>query len=446
LTSALKVHPFVDEGLGNSSYLVDVGDRRAIVVDPSRDVRPYREAAERMGLAIAYAAETHLHADFISGGRELLAGGTAFFAPAEGGLLFPHQGLSDGDEVDLGGLTLRAIASPGHTPEHLAYAIVDGKRVLALFSGGALIVGSIARTDLIARDRTQQLTRSAYRSVHERFGALPPETPVYPTHGAGSFCSTTAGAERVTTLAQEQLSNPVFTDDEDAFVARFLAQLGTYPPYFLRLRDVNRQGPGVIGDDEPQLASLAPEDVRRAVDGGAVIVDVRPFEAFATGHIPGAISIELRPQFAAWLGWVVPQDRDLIFVLDDRQDRTDLIRQCLKIGYERLAGELSGGIDAWDADLATIALIEPGERRGTLVDVRQRSETANGRIGGSTAIELGTILDAELPDGPLTLYCGHGQRGMTAASLLERDGRTDLAVLHGGPDGWTAATGEPLEA
>ena len=442
----MKVYPFVDEGLGNSSYLIEVGEGRALVIDPVRDPTPYLATAERFGLDIALVAETHLHADFVSGGRELATVGAELLAPAAGRLAFAHHALVDEDEVDLGGLTLRAVATPGHTPEHLSYELSDGQRVLAAFTGGSLIVGSIARTDLIAPEQTEPLTRSAYRSIRTRLGVLADDVPVYPTHGAGSFCSAAGGAERTTTIGRERVTNPVFTaPNEGDFVRSFLAGLGTYPPYFLRTREVNRRGPRVIGAHPPELSSLSAEEAKHLLrDENAWVIDVRPFEAFAAGHIGGSLSIELRDQFASWLGWLVPDDRPLIFILEATQDQSDLVRQCLKIGYERIAGELA--IEVWDDELSVIELVEPGDRRGSMVDVRQHTEVASGSIQDALAVELGDVERAALPAGQVTLFCGHGQRGMTAASILERSGRTDVAVLQGGPNDWAAATGEALQS
>jgi hydroxyacylglutathione hydrolase len=191
-----------DEGLGNSSYLVDLGDGRGLVLDPSRDPGPYLAAATRRGVRLAYIVETHLHADFLSGSRELAATGATVVAPAAARLQFPHRGLRDGDQLDLGGLGLRALATPGHTPEHLAWLLVDDARPVALFSGGSLLVGAVARTDLISPDRTEELARALWRSLHERILTLPDDLPVYPTHGAGSFCSAPTGAEPNTTIGR----------------------------------------------------------------------------------------------------------------------------------------------------------------------------------------------------------------------------------------------------
>ena len=445
-----QIHALIDEGLGNSSYLVDLGDGRALAVDPSRDPDPYLAEARRHGLTIAFTAETHLHADFVSGSRELAAHGAAILGSAAGRREFPHRGLGDGDEVDLGGLTLRAIGSPGHTPEHLAYLLLDGDHPVGLFSGGSLLVGAVARTDLISPDRTEELARAMYRSIRDRLLSLPDELPVYPTHGAGSFCSAPAVGDRTTTIGRERATNPLLTaPDEDAFVARLLAGLGTYPSYFSLLAEVNRRGPRVLGE-LPALPALDLAEFRRLVAEGAEIVDVRPAADFAGGHIPGAVSIPLRPVFGTWLGWVVPAGRRFVVVAGEGQDRADIVRQALKVGYEGLAGELDGGMAAWRAaggDVRRIAVVASRALSApTVVDVRQASEYTSGHVPGAVSAELGTLTaPAHLPEGPLTLMCGHGERAMTAASLLERDGRSGLTVVEGGPDDWAAVPGHRLE-
>jgi len=440
-----------DEGLGNASYLVDLGDGRGLALDPSRDPGPYLAAAAHRGLRLTFAAETHLHADFVSGSRELATMGATVLAPAAAGLQFPHRGLGDGDEVDLGGLGLRALATPGHTPEHLAWLLADGARPLALFSGGSLLVGAVARTDLISPDRTQELARALWRSLHERILTLPDDLGVYPTHGAGSFCSAPTDAEPTTTIGHQKQANPLLAaPDEDGFVKLLLGGLGSYPRYFLRLRETNRRGPRLYGDSAPPLAPLPPEQVRRLVTEGAELVDARPIGAFAAGHVPGALSVPLRPSFATWLGWLVADDRPLVVVIDPGQDRGELVRQALKVGYERLAGELAGGMAAWRSaglPVARIGIAEVAERpSGTVLDVRQQGEFASGHLPGARHVELGALAGAgELPGGPLVVMCGHGERAMTGASLLERAGRGDLTVLVGGPGEWSRATRRPLE-
>jgi hydroxyacylglutathione hydrolase len=440
----------VDEGLGNSSYLVDLGDGRALALDPERDPGPYLAAAEKRGLTIAYSVETHLHADFVSGSRELAAGGAQVLASAAGGIEFPHRGLGDGDEVDLGGLTIRALATPGHTPEHLSYLLLDGRQPMGLFSGGSLLVGSVARTDLIAPERTESLARALWRSLHERILTLPDDLPVYPTHGAGSFCSAPAGGERTTTIGAEKRANPLLAaPDEDAFVKQLLAGLGTYPTYFLRMREVNRRGPTVYGPVTSALPALSVDQIRSLVDGGATLVDARPVTSFAKSHIPGALSIELRPAFATWLGWLAEPERDLVFVLDPDQDRGELVRQARNVGYEHFAGELAGGMRAWESTrlpVGRVSLVKAAEMAGPILDIRQTNEFQAGHVPGAHHVELAALIGAadEFDGEPVTVMCGHGERAMTGASLLARAGRRELSVALGGPGDWATAHNRSL--
>jgi rhodanese-related sulfurtransferase len=269
--------------------------------------------------------------------------------------------------------------------------------------------------------------------------------PVYPTHGAGSFCSAPAGAERTTTIGRERAANPLLgAPDEDAFVKQLLAGLGSYPPYFLRLRDLNRAGPHLYGPGEATLASLRALDVARLRRAGGWIVDPRPIAAFSAGHIPGSISIALRPQFATWFGWLLPPDAPVVVVLEAGQDRAELVRQARNIGYETLLGELDGGIDAWRAaghDVETIPISEVEDATGTILDVRQANEYGAGHVPGALNIELGSITDGGAPGGPVSVMCAHGERAMTAASILTRHGHRQVTTLIGGPDDWAVAHG-----
>lgn len=449
MTAAVRPVAFVDEGLGNSSYLVDVGDGRALVVDPARDATAYRAAAERAGLSIVFSVETHLHADFLTGSRELAARGSTVVAPLAAGLEWPHRGFAHGDELDLGGLRLEAVATPGHTPEHLSWLLRDGAHPVALFSGGALLVDAVARTDLIAPDQTEPLARALWRALQERILTLPDDLPVYPTHGPGSFCSAPTDGERTTTIGRERLANPLLAAaDEDGFVAMLLAGYGSYPPYFLRLRERNRRGPEVLGSPLPPLAALPVDDVRRHLADDAVLVDARPVAEWAAAHVPGAISIPLRAQFGSWLGWLVPDDRLLVFLLDPGQDEADLVRQARTIGYDRLAGAVAGGIDGWRAaglPVTSTQVVDAAGLDRPVLDVRQDDEHAAGHIPDSLHLELGEVAQraGDLPPGDLAVMCGHGERAATAASLLERAGR-DVAVVIGGPEDWARRHG-PLD-
>jgi len=445
-----EVVTFVDEGLGHSSYLVDLCDGRALVVDPPRIPDQHVAEARARSLQIAFTADTHSHADYVSGSPELAARGALFLASKGAHLEVEHRDVAAGDEIELrAGLVLRAIATPGHTPDHLAYLLCDNDRPSALFSGGSLMVGTVGRTDLLGPELREDLARQLYRALRDEILTLPDDLAVYPTHGAGSFCSAPGSTERTTTIGRERATNPMLaTPNEDRFVDQLLGGLGSFPTYFSRLPEVNRRGPRLYGT-APALDRLSVAKLRQMLADGAVLVDVRPIEDFAAGHIPGALSIELRPVFESWLGWLVEPDRTLVFVLADDQDRSDLVRQCLNVGYEHLGGELDGGMTAWrGADLpeATIETVSPDALGPNVVDVRQRNEYVSGHVPGAVHLELGGLPDAtdDLPSGPVTMMCGHGERAMTAASILAAHGRTDVSVLAGGPDDWATTTGRAL--
>lgn len=443
------VIPIVDEGLGNSSYLVDLGDGRAMAVDPSRDLRALRAAAQQRGLKVAFAADTHLHADFLTGACQLAATDNAtILASAAGGRAYGHRALRDGDEVDLGGLRVRALATPGHTDEHVAFLLLDGEEPVGVFTGGSLIVGSAARTDLVHPDRTDELARAQYHSLH-RLLMLPDHTLVWPTHGAGSFCSAPPGADRTSTVGRERAANTLLRQPtESAFVTQLLASLGSYPPYFRRLGEINRRGPALL-DEVPVLEALPAQQTAARQADGAVIVDVRPIDRYAAAHIPGSLSIELREAFATWLGWLVPVESRPIVVREPDQDPLEIVWQAAKIGCT-LAGELGGGIEAWIAGgypTTSTALVGPtGLADVNVLDIRQEAEFSAGHIPRAAHIELGDIptrLD-DVPADPVVVMCGHGERAMSAASLLEREGGRDVAVLLGGPSDWAAAASTTL--
>jgi len=451
VTVDVAVMPLVDEGMGNSAYLVDLGDGRALVVDASRDLRAVRAAAEKRNLRVAFAADTHLHADFLSGVRQLATSdGATVLASAAGGREFVHTRLSDGDEVDLGGLRLRALSTPGHTDEHLAFVLLDGERPLGVFTGGSLLVGAAARTDLVDRERTEELARAQYRSVL-RLLTLPDEVAVWPTHGAGSFCSAPTGAERTSIIGREKATNPLLrAADEDGFVALLLGSLGSFPPYFLRLAEINRRGPALT-DPRQGLLALGPTTVSALLGGGAAMVDVRPVGDFAAGHVPGAFSIALRGAFATWLGWLLPAEQQIVVLRNPDQDPDEIVWQAAKIGYDHVENELRGGIDGWAAaglPVSTTRLVEPDGIAGHRpLDVRLDSEFIAGHVPGAAHIELGDLAERldDLPAGPLAVMCGHGERAMTAASVLEQAGRRDLIAVAGGPPEWAAASGAVLE-
>lgn len=436
-----------DEGLGNTSWVLNL-DGAAVVVDPERDPMPYEAAAEQLGVPIVVAVETHLHADFVTGSRELAGRGARVAAAAEGHIEWPHEGMRDGDELDFGQWRLQAMATPGHTPEHLSYLLREDGRARAVFTGGSLLVGAVARTDLIDPGDTEALTRALYRSINHRLLELPDDVLVLPTHGAGSFCSAAGGARRWTTIGDERRSNPLLAiEDEDAFVREVIAGFGSYPPYFKRMREVNRRGPAVYGAF-PALRSLTVEQVHE-LGGHGKVVDVRSVADYAAGHVRGSLANALRPQFASWLGWLVENpNTPLIFVTDEHTDRPELVRQCLNVGYEQLAGEIT--FEAWQregGEIVSTPLVGADQLTDVgVLDVRQALEFASGHVPGADHVELGALpTHAGSLDGPLVVMCGHGERAATAASVLESAGRNGIGILQGGPSDWAAATGEELD-
>jgi glyoxylase-like metal-dependent hydrolase (beta-lactamase superfamily II)/rhodanese-related sulfurtransferase len=446
-TTDWSVIGFVDEGLGHSSYLVEFGDGRGLVVDPPRIPTELLATARERDLAIGFTADTHSHADYVSGSPMLASQGAEFLASRGADLDLPHHPIAAGDEIALNEhLQLRAIATPGHTPDHLAYLLVDDGRPAALFSGGSLMVGTVGRTDLLGDDRREDLARRLYRALEENVLTLPDDVAVYPTHGAGSFCSAPSSADRTTTIGRERATNPLLQlHDEDRFVTTLLDGLGSFPTYFRRLPEINRRGPRIY-DAVPELARLTVDRARDEIARGALVIDVRPIAEYAAGHVPGALSIELRPVFGSWLGWLVPPDTPLVFVVGERQDRADLVRQCLDVGAETLVGQIDGGVVAWRGaghPVATTRLVDATAMRGPVLDVRQADEYRAGHIPGARHVELGALADADVTS-PVTVMCGHGERAMTGASVLERNGLTDVAVLAGGPDDWSRAHGTSL--
>ncbi len=446
----MNVVSFLHEGLGNSSYLVPLGEGAALLVDPDRTVERYLDAARARDWTITHVFETHLHADFVSGALEVRAAtGAEIFHPAASEVCFPHRPLTGGDAVPAPGASITTLASPGHTPEHLSYVVELGGRAPMLFSGGSLLAGGAARTDLIDPRLTDSLTRAQFRTITRAFRHLPDETSLLPTHGGGSFCSSGGTGERVSTLGAERRTNPLFLhEDEDEFAHWFPTTFPAAPGYFFRLRTVNRGGPR-LRSRVPAPGQLDPEEFDR-LRAETVVIDVRPQGEYLAAHIPGSISIAFRDAFATWLGWLAPMDRGLLLVLGEEPLET-VLDECLLVGYEGVRGVLGGGISAWtNAGLPTAqARLEGVETvRSLLVDgalgldVREPQEFAAGHIPRALHIPLGELASraSELPvDRPIVTYCGHGERSATALSLLERLGFRSLINFDGGFGAWQQA-------
>ena len=448
----MEVLWFQHEGLGNSSYLVEIAPGKALAVDPDRRVRRYIEAAERRGWQIVAAIDTHIHADFVTGGLDLRAlTGAELYWPKEAQVAFSHHGVVAGERLEIGDVEIEVRATPGHTPEHMSYVVrASGSESLPhLFSGGALIAGGAARTDLLSPEMTEPLTRAQFRTIHEAFADLPDETLLRPTHGAGSFCS--AGAETTaTTLGVERMRNPLMRrTDEDEFVGWWPTTFPAIPAYFSRMREVNRSGPKLAS----QIVApprLSPSEFMAAANAGAVVIDARPGEAYALGHIEGALAIEYRDAYATWLGWLVPAGADLLFVCDG-VPLEQVLEESLLVGYERFAGVLDGGMDAWISQglpVRSLPMIGPQdtvpwlELGASPVDVRELDEFELGHVAGAKHIPLGELAEraGELPTGrPLLTYCALGFRSVTAASVLESLGIGPVVNLRGGYGAWRQA-------
>jgi len=450
------VQSFVEEGLGNSSYLFGSrSSETAVVIDPLRDIEPYVRVAERHGLTITHVLDTHLHNDFVSGARELAARcGATVCASAEAGLEFDHRPLKERDRISVGELALEVVATPGHTPEHIVFLAVDGARApLALFSGGALIVGGTARTDLLGEEMAKPLTRQLYRTIQEKILVLPDSVAVLPTHGAGSFCVAAELPDRTTTIGRERARNPlVRARSEDEFVRLALGGLPSYPVYFREMRAINRRGPRILGGP-PALAALTPEAVREWIARGGAVLDVRPAPHFARGHIPGSYGIQLDAPLTTWAGWLIPFGTALVLLADSVEAREEAVRQLLRIGFDDLRGYLDGGMPAWAANgfetsalrMISVRDLRPRLRAGdapVVLDVRSDAEWTAGHIPGAVHIENGRLPydDLSLPrDRPIVVHCEVGNRSVYGMSVLLRRGYSNVVLLPEGFAGWRAA-------
>lgn len=453
------------EGLGNSSYLVVSEEAQACaIVDPVRDVDLYIQEAESLGVKILYSLETHVHNDFVSGSRELAARTDATVcASAVGGLAFNHRSLRPGDTIEFGEVRLEVLATPGHTPEHVSYLATDtskGGGPHALFSGGALLVGGVARSDLLGKQLAPFLGRWFHRTIMRELKPLDDSVAVYPTHGGGSFCmaASASGSNTTTTIGRERATNLYFqAETEDEFLELALGDLPSYPTYYKRMAAINRQGPRILGW-LPQLFPLSPREIWGRVQGEGIAVDARPPAAYAASHIPQSYCIPAGDSFGPWVGWLVEPGKPLALVLEDPSQSEGLVRQLIRIGYESLDGYLEGGMESWSqsrlptAQLPTITVaelhgkVESGDGP-QLLDVRFNHEWRTGHVPDALKIELGELPD-QLNSLPRNLsyatLCAAGQRAATAASVLEREGFEDVTLVEGGTSAWVEA-GYPLE-
>ena len=453
------------ESLGNSSYLVGSQEAKVCaVVDPVRDVDLYIREAESLEVRILYSLETHVHNDFISGSRELAARTeTTVCAPAAGGLVFDHRPLRPGDSIEVGEVRLDVVATPGHTPEHVSYLATDTARdggPHAMFSGGALLVGGVARSDLMGKDVAPFLGKWFYRTISQELQRLEDEVDVYPTHGGGSFClvSPSGSGATITTIGQERMTNPFFqAATESEFLDLALSDLPSFPIYYKCMANVNVRGPRILGG-LPPLYPLAPREVWVRIQRDSVAIDARTPEEYAEAHIPRAYSVPFGGSSGTWVGWLVDADSPLVLVSDDAFAREEMVRQLVRIGYDALDGYLEGGMEGWRRarlpveTLRTVtpeelyAQIEGGE--GPLpLDVRFGHEWRLGHVPDALHIELGQLqdeVDSLSRERSYATLCAAGIRACTAASILEREGFGDVALVPGGTNAWKKA-GYPLD-
>jgi len=444
------IEPFVDTGLGNSAYLIGSHEtKKGILIDPLRDVDRYLHAANELGLHLTHVLDTHLHADFVSGNREIATQtGAIIGASAEAGIGFDHQPLTEDSVLDLGAFQIRVMRTPGHTLEHLSFLVVeaDGKTPSALFSGGALIVGGAARTDLMTPELTHPLASHLFHTIHDKLLRLPDEVNVFPTHGAGSFCVAPASNDRVTTIGRERRTNPLaLAQSQEEFIKRSLMGLPAYPTYYKYMRDINQKGPGILGG-VPVLKPYSAGEVKALMDDGVVVVDIRHQRAFGAGHIPNTYGIRVDAPLVVWAGWVIPFGSRILLLGESAEQREEATRQLIRIGYDEVMGYLEGGIDAWAREYSvetvqTINVKELRERLNevTLIDVRRKSEWEEGHIAGAIHFEGGRIPWENLPfpqDKPLAIQCSSGNRSMIAISVLKRRGIHNVIQVDGGITKW----------
>jgi hydroxyacylglutathione hydrolase len=450
MNSPYFVEPFVDKGLGNSAYLIGSHDtKKGILIDPLRDVDQYLQAAEERGIQLTHVLDTHLHADFVSGNREIAQKtGAVIGASAEAKVGFDHQPLTEDSIIDLGAFQIRVMGTPGHTPEHISFLIIEPSSMTpsALFSGGALIVGGAARTDLLTPEFTQPLARQLYHTIHEKLLKLPDVVDVFPTHGAGSFCVVPVSQERTSTIGRERLNNELAQpQSEEEFVKRALTGLSSYPTYYKYMRAINQKGPKILGG-VPVLKPLPAGEVKVLMDEGALVLDVRHGRKFGAGHIPNSYGIRVDAPLTTWAGWLIPFGSRIVLVGESTDQIIAATRQLIRIGYDDLIGTLEGGIEAWahEYPIETITSIDTKELRERLgevmlIDVRQRSEWDEGHIPGAIHFEGGRVAWETLPfphDEPLTIQCSSGNRSMSVSSVLRRRGYHNVIQVEGGIKQW----------
>jgi len=445
--------------LSHASYLIG-SNGEAAVVDPQRDVQQYIDEAEAHGLRIRYVLETHLHADFVSGHRELAAlTGAEIVFGHRAGAEFPHVAVHDGEELRIGDVVLLALETPGHTPEGISWVAIDTAEPDAprkVFTGDTLFIGDVGRPDLVGSKgySAEEMASLLYDSIHRKLLTLDDEVEVYPAHGAGSACGRNISSDRSSTIGEQRRTNYALRPmTREQFISLMTSDLPEAPGYFSMDAEINRRGAGMLS--EIAVAALTPAEANKAMQQGALVLDVRDSTAFANGHIPGSVNIGLKGSYAPWSGSLIkPSDR-LILVADGKDEIDEAVMRLARVGLENVAGYLDGGILAWNAaglELETTpqisvaelhARLQDGDTPLQVIDVRAEREYATGRVPGAKNVplpELEARLATDLdPSRPTAVVCAGGYRSAAAASLLQRHGFKQLYNIIGGTSAWERA-------
>ncbi|MFF4426865.1 rhodanese-like domain-containing protein [Streptomyces sp. NPDC001549] len=427
------------EGLGNRSYLAG-GARTAVAVDPPRDIDQVLAAAARRGVRISHVVETHIHNDYVTGGLDLARiSGAAYLVPAAARVSFARTSVHDGDTVTVDeGITLRALATPGHTPHHTSYVLEEQGAAVAVFTGGSLLIGTVGRPDLVEPRLTEELARAQHASAHRLAAELADETEVLPTHGFGSFCSAAQADGDTTTIGEEKARNDALVQDVDAFVSALLAGLDDVPAYYAHMAPANAAGPAPVDLTPPPVADAA--DIAARLAAGEWVVDLRNRIAFAQGHVAGSFNFEADGKIATYLAWMIPWGRPVTLLAESPEQLAKAQRELTRVGIDRPAAAATGEPAEWlsagerlqsfpRATFADLAALDPYEHR-IVLDVRRDSERAESRIKGSLHIPIHQLhrRQDEVPAGVVWVHCAGGMRAGIAASLLDAAGRDVVAV------------------
>lgn len=438
---SISVHIVETPGLGDRSYVVTDGSV-AVVVDPQRDLERLLALAANLGVRITHVLETHIHNDYVSGGLALARATGAEYVVAAGEIVdFERRPVVDGDHIDSGGLRITVVATPGHTPHHVAYVVADAATgaIAGTFTGGSVLFGTVGRSDLSGPEHTHALAQAQWRSARRLVGLLPDGAGIWPTHGFGSFCSGAGGSGAVeSTAGAERAANTALVLGEEAFVAGFLAGLGPYPAYYRHMAPLNRKG--ALPPGAGPLPDADAAELRRRLAAGEWVVDLRPRGRFATGHLGGAVNVEASAALATYLGWIVPWGTPLTLIGPDEATVSAARVALTRIGIEpearHLAEEgwpgLGWGLARYPVQtFADLAAARAGGERLTILDVRAADEWREGHLPGAIHIpwhDVGARV-GELPaDRPIWVHCAAGFRAAIAASLLERAHRRPVLV------------------